>query len=107
MPTQNELTVKPPTRIGLTEDAQALEAFTPQLNSADGTWVNNKTAAGLEGIETETLKRYRNTGIANPDRSLGCDRDGRVWRRPGNQSSHPWYLRSSLKSQKNSAQNRG
>ncbi|MBI2480729.1 MAG: hypothetical protein HYV60_19510 [Planctomycetia bacterium] len=74
-----------------------LESTTPPLSSDNGLWVRNKRAASLEGIETDTLKTYRYSGIKNADRTLGRDADGRVWRRQGTPRSHPWYLRSTLK----------
>lgn len=75
-----------------------LERVTPAFDADSGQWVKNKLAAGLEGLETRTLAQYRTQGIANAPKTLGKDPDGRVWRRPGTPSSHPWYLRSTLKS---------
>lgn len=76
-----------------------LESDTPSFDRENGLWVRNKLAASLEGLETGTLKTYRYGGIKNADGTLGSDTDGRVWRRPGTPNSHPWYLRSTLKSE--------
>jgi len=74
-----------------------LEETTPEFNRQNGEWVKNTKAAELEGLEPRTLAAYRSQGIANADKTLGRERDGRVWRRPGTPNSHPWYLRSTLK----------
>jgi hypothetical protein len=78
-------------------EISALEMSTPQLDRNSGKWVNNKGAAGLEGVETRTLADYRTQGIKNAARTLGRDKDGRVWRREGTPGAHPWYLRSTLR----------
>lgn len=78
-------------------DIVLLEQSTPPINKTNGEWVNNKRAAKIDGIETRTLARYRSSGIANTDNTLGRDTDGRVWRRRGTSGSHPWYLRSTLR----------
>ncbi len=74
-----------------------LERNTPPVDRDNGQWISNKRAAGIEGLETRTLADYRNRGIVTADKRLGRDRDGRVWRRTGTPTSHPWYLRSTLK----------
>lgn len=74
----------------------------PSLDIHSTDWVLNTQAAELESIETETLATYRKKTHARfiaPDRMSGVDRDGRMWRRKGTKASHPYYLRSSLKSQ--------
>lgn len=77
-----------------------LEEETPPLNKKSGEWVLNKDAAFLESVQTGTLKDYRSDGIRTPDKMLGQDTDGRVWRRSGTTGSHPWYLKATLKSQR-------
>ena len=77
-----------------------LEKKTPPLNRDDGSWVLSKLAAELDSRETDTLRSYRHKGLVNTSRTLGRDKDGRIWRREGMEHSHPWYLRSSLKSNK-------
>jgi hypothetical protein len=79
-----------------TQTIENLERVTPPLDREDGKWVNNKRAAILEGFMTETLGTYRKSGIQNSDKTLGCDQEGRIWRRNGTPKSHPWYLRSTL-----------
>lgn len=81
------------------KDIKTLEEKTPELDRDNGQWVRNKRAAILDGLATETLKRYRHDGIKNAESTLGRDSDGRVWRRSGTPGSHPLYLRSSLTSQ--------
>lgn len=76
-----------------------LQKVTPQLDKGNGQWVSNKLAADLDGVKARTLADYRQDGIRNTTGTLGKDRDGRIWRRPGTPTSHPWYLKSSLKSQ--------
>ncbi len=78
-----------------------LERITPPLVKHDGQWVNNKTAAELEGLQPRSLASYRGLGIQNAARNLGRDPDGRVWRRTGTDNAHPWYLKITLKSQRN------
>jgi hypothetical protein len=73
------------------------EKSIPSLDRKSGEWVSNTKAAEIEGVKTETLKRYRTDGMRNADSSLGRDADGRVWRRSGTKSAHPWYLKSSLR----------
>jgi hypothetical protein len=80
--------------------AQKLKKLTRNTQPLDrdgGAWVSNKVAARLEGIGTRTLTDYRFKGIQTPQRDLGQDQFGRIWRREGTACSHPWYLRSSLK----------
>jgi len=79
------------------DSIEQLELDTPKLDRQNGQWVSNKKAAAQEGIETRTLAKYRTDGKANPDKTFGRDNDGRVWRRDGTPSSHPWYLKSSLR----------
>lgn len=70
---------------------------TPPFDRANGEWVSNKRAAKIEGVATRTLADYRAEGTVTADKRLGRDNDGRVWRRPGTPTSHPWYLSSTLK----------
>jgi hypothetical protein len=79
-----------------------LERTIPPLDTQSTKWVKNKRAAQIEGLETRTLSSYRNQGIQKADKTLGRDKDGRVWRRQGTPNSHPWYLRSTLLSQSTS-----
>jgi len=81
----------------LSRDLAALERSTPPSERGNGKWVRNTLAARLEGVQTRTLGSYRQAGICTPAKTLGRDKDGRVWRRDGTPSSHPWYLRSTLK----------
>jgi len=74
-----------------------LERTTPLLEKGNG-WVKNTVAANLDDVQPRTLARYRFDGIMNATKTLGRDRDGRIWRRTGTSNSHPWYLSSSLKS---------
>ena len=87
------------TETAIPGEIKELERTTPPLHCDDGQWVNNKRAAKLEGIKTESLAKYRKEGIKNADHTLGRDTKGRIWRRGGTQHSHPWYLRSSLLSE--------
>jgi hypothetical protein len=80
-------------------DLRELEAETPTFDRDSGQWVKNKRAARLDGLEISSLCKYRSDGEQSPSRDFGRDTDGRVWRRPGTPRSHPWYLRSTLKSQ--------
>jgi hypothetical protein len=89
-------TVSRPTPQSDVDPISALENSTLSFDATNGQWIKNKVAARIEGLETRTLADYRQDGISNPDRSLGRDKDGRIWRRPGTPTSHPWYLRSSL-----------
>ena len=75
---------------------EELEQKTPVLDRDDGQWVTNKVAANIENLKTPTLTQYRHAGISNKGKTLGKDKDGRVWRRNGTPHSHPWYLRSTL-----------
>ncbi len=77
---------------------EQLEKETPKLDRENGQWLKNTKAAAKEGIETRTLAKYRTEGQVNSSKSLGRDKGGRVWRRDGTPSSHPWYLKSSLPS---------
>ena len=79
-----------------------LAKMTPAFSKNNGKWVRNKIAAELENVTTRTLATYRSQGISLKDKTLGQDKAGRVWRRPGRPHSHPWYLKSSLISQKSS-----
>ena len=81
------------------EALASLETETPAFSSDSGLWVRNKRAAELDGVETETLRTYRYAGSKNTEGTFGRDSDGRVWRRPGTPNSHPWYLRSTLRSE--------
>jgi hypothetical protein len=78
-------------------DAPSVNA--PLLNISNGKWVKNKLAAKLDGLETRTLATYRMSGTTNSKKDTGIDKDGRIWRREGTPNSHPWYLKSSLKSE--------
>ena len=80
-----------------------LEEETPPLNRESGEWVRSRDAATLEGVETRTLMKYRSAGIKNEAGTLGRDPYGRVWRREGTKSAHPWYLKSTLKNQQGAA----
>ena len=90
---------KPRSPQARTKDLRELEKDTPPLSTTDGTWVKSRRAAKMEALETSTLRSYRLHGIANTDLNLGRDEYGRVWRRQGTQTAHPWYLKSTLKSQ--------
>ena len=81
-------------------DVVELEKTTPAFDRENGKWVKNTAAADLENVTTETLKKYRTEGIKKSGGRLGRDNDGRVWRRPGTPNSHPWYLKSTLRSQR-------
>jgi hypothetical protein len=84
---------------GPTKDAElaTLDKNTPALDTGNGRWAKNTEAAKLCGVEAATLATYRKAGITSADRMLGRDKGGRVWRRQGTSHSHPWYLRSTLK----------
>lgn len=82
------------------DSIEQLEQKTPSLDKSNGTWLNNKKAAEAEGIETRTLAKYRTDGEANADKTFGRDANGRLWRREGTPNAHPWYLKSSLVSQR-------
>lgn len=73
-----------------------LEAKTPRLTKGNGTWVSCKVAAGIDGVRTRSLATYRSNGLKNTAKTLGQDRDGRVWRKQGGKGSWPWYLVRSL-----------
>jgi len=79
------------------KEIRDLESETPPLDRNSGKWISNKRAAQLEGVETRTLADYRLHGIKNAAKTLGRDKDGRVWRREGTPNSHPQYLRSTLR----------
>lgn len=74
-----------------------LEEMTPPFDRENGEWVSNTVAAKLDHVKARSLANYRRDGIANKSNNLGRDPSGRVWRRPGLDHSHPWYLRSSLR----------
>jgi hypothetical protein len=76
-------------------DIEHLARVTESLDQDNDNWVNNRKAAKLEGIHTETLGKYRREGQSTTDNKFGLDFYGRIWRRPG-PNSHPWYLRRSL-----------
>lgn len=80
------------------EALDALEKTTPSINREDGSWVTNKLAARIDGLEPRTLANYRREGQKTADGMFGRDKDGRIWRRLGTPSSHPCYLRSTLRS---------
>lgn len=86
---------------GQDDTLETIERNTPALDKNGGTWVSNKRAASLEGVETTTLKQYRYDGEHTDNMMFGRDKDGRIWRRIGKPNSHPWYLRSSLKDDPN------
>ncbi|HEX8911602.1 MAG TPA: hypothetical protein VF796_04525 [Humisphaera sp.] len=75
-----------------------LAATAPPLDTGNGEWVTNKVAATLEGVTAGTLSDYRGRGINTADGMLGKDNAGRIWRRQGTKTSHPWYYRPSLRS---------
>jgi hypothetical protein len=74
----------------------------PPLNQNDGQWVKNTVAAKMDGVESATLATYRTSGQISEDKMCGIDKDGRKWRKQGTPNAHPFYLRSSLKSQNKS-----
>lgn len=74
---------------------------TPHLDTESIDWLQAKEIAGekSEGVNTGTLAKYRlesEGGVQTQDKMLGKDKDGRVWRRIGTPTSHPWYLRKTL-----------
>lgn len=71
----------------------------PAYETSTGAWVRARRAAKLEGIETRTLATYRSQGRIAPGGMCGIDPDGRMWRRIGTATSHPWYFKPSLSSQ--------
>jgi hypothetical protein len=77
-------------------DIAALEKISPPLDRGNGLWVSNRKAAELESLESETLGKYRRNGQSTADGKFGRDIHGRIWRREGNPSSHPCYLRRTL-----------
>ncbi|QDU86782.1 hypothetical protein Pla175_01330 [Pirellulimonas nuda] len=77
--------------------------WVPQLDRENGEWVRNKRAAVLEGLTVQTLRTYRGLGKSDTESCLGEDPDGRVWRKNGSSNTHPWYLRSTLKSERKAA----
>lgn len=85
----------------------AVKMDLPPLDRNGGLWVTNKIAAGLEGVDTETLGSYRQRGQTADNDMAGVDKDGRIWRRQGTPNAHPWYLRASLKTIEKSQQNPG
>ncbi len=75
----------------------------PPLEEGSGKWVSNKDAARDDGVKVRTLSAYRSKRFARwiaPDMLSGVDRHGRIWRRRGNITAPPWYLVSSLTSQR-------
>ena len=75
----------------------------PELDTTSGKWIKNKLAAVREGIQTETLQKYRDRVHGQwtaDDQMSGIDRDGRMWRRCGTPRNHPWYFVPSLKAKK-------
>jgi len=72
----------------------------PPLSTEDDRWVTSKAAATLESLKAGTLRAYRNRGVQTDDKNCGIDSEGRPWRRTGTPRSHPYYLKSSLLSQK-------
>lgn len=82
------------------DNIRELEAATPALDRHSGEWVTSRKAAGLEGLETGTLNKYRKEGLKTADSTLGRDRDGRVWRKPQETiGAWPRYLLKTLTSQ--------
>lgn len=72
----------------------------PPLDLESGEWIPSRTAAKFENLKPDTLSDYRSpkrAQFATADRMNGIDRDGRIWRRRGSKSSHPWYYKPSLK----------
>lgn len=80
-------------------ELERLESETPSFDPDCDNWVKNVEVARIEGLTVRTLATYRSEGISSHDGRFGRDRDGRVWRRPGTRTSHPRYLRSTLKAQ--------
>jgi hypothetical protein len=74
----------------------------PTLDRNSPDWVRNREAARKEGIQTRTLAQYRHEGQVAPDGMSGIDPEGRMWRRAGTKTSHPWYYKPSLVSSRNS-----
>ncbi len=81
------------------EDLERLRETLPPLGS--DAWVSNKEAAALEGSNARSLHTYRWAGgVHSEDSMMGRDKHGRIWRRCGTPNAHPWYLRSSLTSER-------
>lgn len=78
-------------------DIDELKRITPRLDRENGEWVSNRKAAKLEGLDTETLGKYRRQGLKTADDTFGRDIYGRMWRREGTPNSHPFYLRRTLR----------
>lgn len=92
---------------GASPESDSPSSEIPPLDVASGQWLKNTTAAAIEGLETETLATYRADGKTSPDKMSGIDKQGRMWRRQGTPNSHPWYLRSTLKSKTTPPKNPG
>lgn len=91
-----------PTTTPCTKTAPDLEELRKELPPQNsGEWIRTDEAACLEGLERDTLARYRCRGTRTKDKMVGQDKDGRIWQRFGTQGSHPRYLKSSLRSQNN------
>ena len=83
------------------QEINQLEQETPHLDTESIAWIRVREIVGekSEGVNTGTLAKYRlesEGGVQTQDKMLGKDKDGRVWRRIGTPSSHPWYLRKTL-----------
>ncbi len=83
----------------------------PPLDKSSREWVQSKEAAKLEGVETDTLARYRQVnegGSVEADLMCGFDKDGRAWARYGTKTSHVWYYTPTLVTQRHaSTKNKG
>ncbi len=77
---------------------EQLEKEIPPFDRESGEWVSAKKAASMEEMKARALNDDRYAGQKHPDGSLGKDREGRAWRRPGTPRSHPWYLKRTLRS---------
>ena len=49
------------------KEIKTLEEKPPELDRENAQWVKNKRAAKLDGLETGTLRRYRQDGIKNAE----------------------------------------
>lgn len=93
------LSAKDSKEIAFTPTASDLERI-PSFSETDGNWIRAKRAAKLDGVELNTLRTYRSKGQIADDKMSGIDKDGRMWRKAGAATKHPWYYRPSLMSKK-------
>lgn len=73
----------------------------PPFDAESGEWVTAREAADIEKIKVASLGTYRTQGHRF-GKMAGCDLHGRVWRRVGTETSHPFYLDSTLRRSKQS-----